>query len=99
MSGDRLPSEPCSCQAGEPCSIHDEMEQGELEMRLKMCNEAIKFVNSNGDPFKVIPNYKIQRANIRAAMRKLGFIGEKPPTTTIGLKPGQMGAKILPGGK
>jgi hypothetical protein len=56
-------------------------------------------VNENGDPFGVIPNYKIQRKNIKSALRKLGFIGEKPPTTSIGLKPGKIGAEILPGGK
>jgi hypothetical protein len=74
------------------------MSGDELKMRRKMVQQAIKLVQQQGDPFKVQGEYRHQAQNIDAALRKRRDKSSKPPPTSVGLKPGTLGAKILPGG-
>jgi len=96
--GTRVPSEPCPCRDGQACEIHDEMPDDELEMRRKMVQEAMRYVQEQGDPYLVMGRYKIQAKNIHAASNKRKNKSEKPPPTSVGLKTGTLAGKILPGG-
>lgn len=98
LQGTRLPSVKCPCVDGQACAIHDEMPAAELQMRRKMINEAMKYVQEQGDPYLVMGKYRIQAKNIQAAINKRKDKSEKPPPTSVGLKTGTLAGKVLPGG-
>lgn len=94
-NGNNRATHPCGCNQDPPgaCEFHDPMPMDELEMRRGMVNSAIKMVLEEGDPYSQIENYRLQAANINAAILKKNDKSKKPPPTKVGLKTGSLAGK------